>query len=226
MKVMQTNDKGFTLVEIMIALALSGIVMAAIYTAFLSQQRSYLAQEQVSEMQQNIRAGVDILTREIRMAGGDPDPNQDGGAGAGIITAIAGELRFTQDITDDGSTGDSDGDVNDSGEDITYSLYTASDGVQKLGRKNPTLNQAVAENIDQLEFYYTLSDGSLSLAPTDPDDIRSVQISILAKAGQPDPNFVNTEPYTSASGVAWGPYNDNFRRRLLRTTVKCRNMGL
>jgi type IV pilus assembly protein PilW len=80
MKVMQTNDKGFTLVEIMIALALSGIVMAAIYTAFLSQQRSYLAQEQVSEMQQNIRAGVDILTREIRMAGCDPDPNQEGGA--------------------------------------------------------------------------------------------------------------------------------------------------
>ncbi len=31
---------------------------------------------------------------------------------------------------------------------------------------------------------------------------------------------------TLPSGANWGPYNDDFRRRLLSTTVKCRNIGL
>jgi type IV pilus assembly protein PilW len=223
-KVMQTNENGFTLVELMVALALSGIVMAAIYTAFLSQQRTYLAQEQVSAMQQNIRAGLGMMTREIRMAGYDPSVN----ASATISAATAGSITFSMDLNEDEDIDvyDSASNTGDSGENITYSLYTATDGVQKLGRKNPTLNRAVAENIDQLEFYYTLADDTLSLTPADPDTIRSVQISILAKAGKPDRKFVNTATYTTASGVSWGPYDDNFRRRLLITTVQCRNMGL
>jgi type IV pilus assembly protein PilW len=213
------GNKGFTLVEIMVTLALSGIVMASIYTAFLSQQRSYLAQEQVSAMQQNIRAGLDIMTREIRMAGFDPTQE----AGAGITTASAGQISFTQDITNNTGTGDSDGDVNDPGENITYSLYT-TDGIKKLGRNN----QPVAENIEQLEFYYTLANGTQKTIPSAAElaEIKSVQISILAKAGRPDRNFINTATYTSASGVNWGPAGDNYRRRLRLTTVQCRNMGL
>lgn len=214
---MQTNNNGFTLVEIMVALALAGIVMASIYTAFLSQQRSYLAQEQVSVMQQNIRAGLNIMTQEIRMAGFDPTGNAD----ATISAATAGSITFSMDLNEDEDTVDS-------GENITYSLYT-TDGVQKIGRKNPINNQAVAENIDQLEFYYTLADGTKTTTPsaTEFAKIKSVQISILAKAGRLDPNFTNSATYTTASGVVWNPTpDDNYRRRLLITTVQCRNMGL
>jgi type IV pilus assembly protein PilW len=88
---MPINDRGFTLVEIMVALALAGIVMGLIYTAFLSQQRSYLAQEQVSAMQQNIRSGLTMLIREIRMAGFDPTAN----AGATISAATPNSITFT-----------------------------------------------------------------------------------------------------------------------------------
>jgi len=207
------GNKGFTLVEIMVALALSGIVMASIYMAFLSQQRSYLAQDQVSAMQQNIRAGLDIMTREIRMAGFDPS----GTGNYNVLAASSDSFNFTADLNEDGG-------APGSGETFLYELYDTDAGVKAL-RRTPN-GSAVAENIERLEFYYTLDDGSSSLTPADLDKIRSVQISILAKAGRPDRNFVNTATYRSASGVDWGPADDNFRRRLLITTVQCRNMGL
>jgi type IV pilus assembly protein PilW len=63
------GTRGFTLIELLISMALSGIVMSAIYTLFISQNRSYSIQEQVSEMQQNARVAMDRIVRDVRMAG-------------------------------------------------------------------------------------------------------------------------------------------------------------
>jgi type IV pilus assembly protein PilW len=219
------NMTGFTLVELMMTLAISGIVMGAIYSAYLSQQRTYLAQEQVAEMQQNIRAGLDIMEREIRMAGYDPRHN----AGATITVATGNNLVFTLLADTDGQDNDSDGttDETDELETINYRLYDAyGDGDTDLGRQEgAAVIQAVAENIDAIEFYYSMADGTQVTAPAQLNDIRAVQISILARAGREDRDFTNSMTYTTASGGNW-PYNDNFRRRLLITTVQCRNMGL
>jgi type IV pilus assembly protein PilW len=67
------SQKGFTLVEMLIVVAISGIVGSAIIGFFIAQQRSHTSQEQVTYMQQNIRAGLGIMLRELRMAGYDPD---------------------------------------------------------------------------------------------------------------------------------------------------------
>jgi len=66
------NKKAFTLIELLLALAISGVVMAGVYSAYYSQQKSYITQEQVAAMQQNLRAAMYIIQREIRMAGCDP----------------------------------------------------------------------------------------------------------------------------------------------------------
>jgi type IV pilus assembly protein PilW len=212
----KSNKKGFTLVELLIAMAISGIVAGAIFTAFQSQQKSYLIQDQVAEMQQNIRAAMDIMVREIRMAGYDPA----GSSEATILGANSTNINITMDIDGDGNCS--------STETITYSLYDAyGDSDSDIGRKTDAgNNQPVAENIDNLEFYYTLEDATKTLTPADPNNIRSVQIAILARAEHEDSKFSNTKNYTAPSGANWGPYNDGFRRRLLSTTVKCRNMGL
>jgi len=213
------KEHGVTLIEILIAMAITGIVSAAIFTSFLSQQKSYIIQEDVAVMQQNLRAGMDMMVREIRMAGYDPTRNAD----AGIVSAASDSITFTIDETCDGDTADSN-------EYITYSLYT-SDGIQKLGRKAPSLNRPVSENIEALEFFYTLADGlppclPPCLPPLDTALIRSVQITLLARVDRADQKFVNTRIYTTPGGQTWGSYDDNFRRRLLTTTVKCRNLGL
>jgi type IV pilus assembly protein PilW len=66
------TQKGFTLVEMLIAMAVGLIMMAAIYTAYQNHQRSHVTQQLVVDMQQNARAAMALMKREIRMMGYDP----------------------------------------------------------------------------------------------------------------------------------------------------------
>jgi type IV pilus assembly protein PilW len=63
------RESGFTLVELLVAMVISLVVMAAIYSTYHSQQKSYLVQEQVAAMQQNLRSAMYNMAREVRMAG-------------------------------------------------------------------------------------------------------------------------------------------------------------
>ena len=236
MTVISHNKEGFTLAELLVAVAIAGIVMAGVYSAYSSQQRSYIAQEQVAAVQQNLRVAMYFMEREIRMAGCDPK----GTAGAGIQMASPDSIRITMDITggetdgldNDGDSeideadeaGFGDGDTNDVNEDVTYSLYT-SGGIQKLGRKKPsTNNQPVAENIDSLNLVYLDKDEKPTLALA---EIRSVQITLVARTARGDRGFKNTTIYTNQQGdqVFVSP-GDNFRRKRLTTQVNCRNLAL
>lgn len=61
--------KGITLIELLIALVISSILIAGIYRTFIQQQKSYATQEQVADMQQNVRVAINRMMREIRMTG-------------------------------------------------------------------------------------------------------------------------------------------------------------
>ncbi len=68
------HQRGLTLVELMVGLAIGFIVIGAVYRTFTTQQRSYSIQDQVAEAQQNARVGMNILMRDLRMAGyGKPE---------------------------------------------------------------------------------------------------------------------------------------------------------
>jgi len=58
--------RGFTLIELMVALVLMGLVSTAVYKVLVSNQRLYLAQTQQIDLQQNIRAPSTILPAEFR----------------------------------------------------------------------------------------------------------------------------------------------------------------
>ena len=62
-------SRGVTLIELLIALVISSILIAGLYRVFVSQQASFATQEQVVDMQQNVRVAVNQMIREIRMAG-------------------------------------------------------------------------------------------------------------------------------------------------------------
>ncbi len=49
---------GFTLTELLVAMGISGIVMASTYSVYHSHQKSHVAQEQDVAMQQNLRAAM------------------------------------------------------------------------------------------------------------------------------------------------------------------------
>ncbi len=63
---------GFTLIELMMAMTISTIIISGVYTAFKSQQRTQIREQLVVEMNQNIRAAMVLIKKEIRQAGLDP----------------------------------------------------------------------------------------------------------------------------------------------------------
>lgn len=63
------SKKGVTIIELLVALVISALLVAAIYRTFIGQQRTYIVQEQVVDMQQNVRAAINRMMSEIRMAG-------------------------------------------------------------------------------------------------------------------------------------------------------------
>lgn len=67
------NQKGITLIEMLISLVLSAIVMAGAYRVFIAQATAYSIQEDVADAQNAVRAGMETLTGDLRMAGYDPE---------------------------------------------------------------------------------------------------------------------------------------------------------
>jgi type IV pilus assembly protein PilW len=206
---LRLNNKGFTLAELLVGLFVSGIVMTTILSAYYSQNKSYAAQDQLAAMVQNLRAAMDIMIRETRMAGYDPS----GTANAGIVVATATSLTITEDMDGDGSiTGD---------ESVTYSLADSdADGDNDLERNS----NLIAENIDALDFVYLDENDAATAIPS---EIRSIQITMVAKTRKVDQGYHDTITYTNQGGAPiFGPPNDSFRRRTLSAEVKCRNLGL
>jgi type IV pilus assembly protein PilW len=218
------NKGGYTIVELLVGIAISGVFLTAIYSAYFSQQRSTLAQEQVSSMQRNLRSAMYFMEKEIRMAGCDPT----GKAGARIETAQNNGIRFTSDMTDDTGTGDPDGDVGDLNEDIAYSL--SGDDLVRNGSR-------IAENIDAINFVYLDGDGTRLDDDTNGnviyDDsmaqIRSIQVTVVARTGKEDPKYTDSAAYKNKLGeTIFTPAGDDvhFRRKVLKTSITCRNLGL
>jgi len=225
------NNKGFTLLELMIALAITGIAMGAVYSASKTQQDSYIAQEEVATMQQNVRSAMYYMEREIRMAG--CHPTQKKTISPGFITAGPNTMNFTLDIDDDSGTGNPDGDVGDANEDITYALAD-NDGDGDLDfERNSNL---IAENIDALDFVYYDAAGNVA---ANINEIKSVEITIIARVGRADRNYMdkgirkdinnnqNDFIYRNSQGnliLDLSANPDNFRRRVLTTVINCRNL--
>ena len=216
MKSTTKYSKGFTLIELMVALALTSIIMAGIMAAYVSQLKAHVTQQTIVEMQQNLRSAMQHMEKEIRMAGYD-DPNKT--SVAGLTTVLANTFGFTMDLNDDG-------DVNDSNETVRYTIAANTSGIHCLMRNTGGGNRPIAENIEILNFVYL----DRFRVPTNVAmDVRSVQITIVAKSSRVNPGFFNIQTdnqvYTNQQGAVVLPaMNDTFRRMAITTDIKCRNL--
>lgn len=217
------NSKGFTLVEILVALALSAVVLSAIYSVYIAQQKAYIVQEEVAKMQQNLRAALLMMAGELRMAGYDPTGN----AGAGIVSIATAphSIRFTKDISGNGA-------IAENGEDITYSLVSVG-GVNKLIRDDASVaatneQKAVAENLEVLDLVYLDQNNAKIVNPAAHiNDIRSIEITLVARSKRSEEKYTNNFIYRNQqNNNIFGPAGDNVRRSKLTMAVRCRNLGL
>ena len=107
--------------------------------------------------------------------------------------------------------------------DNNENLYT---GVGNFGQDNFNY-QVVAENIDNLQFRYLLSDGTWTNDPAaagQEPNVRAVEISLLARTANTNRGYTDTNTY-NIGDVSPTP-GDAYRRKLLCSIVKTRNIGL
>ena len=149
------NNSGFTLVEILVALVIDLVVLAGIYAAFYSQQKTHVKEQQVVDAQQNVRGSASFMTAEIRLAG----MQSKGTAVAGILTAGPHSFQFTLDRNDDD-------DVTDAYENIEYGFSATADantngiadtGAAPITRFSDT-NDDIADDIYAIAFAYAFDD--------------------------------------------------------------------
>lgn len=97
------GEAGFSLAEILMATAISSVVLLALYLMYDINQVTFIKGEQQADLQQNARIAMDRIVRELRLAGFDPQTPPVGCATA-INSATATSVSFIADVTSDGTT--------------------------------------------------------------------------------------------------------------------------
>jgi type IV pilus assembly protein PilW len=175
------NIEGFTLVELMVSMSIGMVILAAVTTTFMSQTRIYNAQEQINEMQQNARGALDIITREVKMAGYNPN-----GATFVGVTYSTTQLMIQADLDSSGGISAS----STANETITYAYDAANNRITRTVGSGSA--QVLAEHISGFTFGYLDTNGT---ATTVAANIRQVTISITAITAKPDPNYTSNSGY-------------------------------
>ncbi len=168
------RERGFTIIELLVALIIFTMVIGGIYNVFFSQTRAYSIQDRVVETQQNIRSAMDLLVRDLRMTGYDsdsPDSKID------ITTPLmVGTNVITINYEFDNTT--------------QYSIrYWRDDGSQTLRRQLTTVKEdgtsvahpeeILLEGVEQLNFTYgvdTNDDNALDSGWLQAEDIKGARI--------------------------------------------------
>jgi type IV pilus assembly protein PilW len=64
-----SQERGFTLVELMIGLVVATIIVAAAFTAMTGSDRATKINDQTAQAQQNVRLAMELISHDIKMAG-------------------------------------------------------------------------------------------------------------------------------------------------------------
>lgn len=164
---MRLDKKGFSLIEIMVAIAIMSILSIAMMKTYTGFTRVYTTQEVAAGVQQDLRASLNIMTQDIRMAGFDPTDSDN----FGVEVATATNIRITSDT-------DMDGAVDDSGfERITYNFDAGTNQLQQIlyETTGSESTQPVVDNVTNVTFTYLDEDNNITATLA---DIRTVTISM------------------------------------------------
>ena len=201
---------GFTMVELLVAMALASFLLAGGLSIFTFSNQTYTSEGEIVGAQQTVRSAMQIMTYEIRMAGYVPLAIRPFlGSYEQLEEASALAMTFLADPNSDGIP-----------EKVRYTLSGTT-----LTRESKEWNGAtfavqtgvvtLAEGITALNFQYTYADGTQGVpaSAVDRGNVRAVTITLIGRTDHPDPK------YTAFDGT-------HYHYRTLTSFVRMRNMGL
>ncbi|MEW5735474.1 MAG: prepilin-type N-terminal cleavage/methylation domain-containing protein [Thermodesulfobacteriota bacterium] len=209
------RNSGTTLVELLVYILLLSISAGALYSILISNMKTYDSIENRMVMHQDLRNALALISREVRMAGLNPD----GVAGVGFqqdpsdnFDTDANSLHFTMDLNGDGV-------ISGTGEDVGYFLqYDTTTHANNLMRRadygSGLAAEVLLENVTRWEITYLAQDETTPV--TDPSAINPT----LANTAY----FVNIliEAETSKEDVVSG----TTKKQVLVDRMRVRNAGL
>lgn len=215
---------GFSLVELIIAMALGITLLGAIYSLFTTQNKVLATQNQLVNVQQNARTAMEMMVRDMRLAGSNPTLSLPRCAGTlpaslintacvGILNAANDVIQFNMDKSSTSGSSFPDGETDGPNETITYGLYACTVGgvsVNCLGRKTRATDsnyRLVADNIQSLSFSYQDSENG---SAANIGSIRKITVTLVARIEKYDPSY---------------PQDYGYRTYTLKSQVTPRNLS-
>ena len=179
------SSAGFTLIDMLIAFAIVGVVMGAVLMILSQGQATFVTQTEQAEQMQKMRIALDQITRVLRQAGNDPlkklpVPPVVPGQGSVLIHAdISGSVPSTTGNPLE-RTGDPDGLLNTIYEvvTVTYDPWTKQ-VLCDVGYGS----QVTADEVDSLTFTFYDINGVVT---PDPARITRVKVTMAGRAAQAD----------------------------------------
>ena len=184
-------QRGTSLVELLVSTLFLSILMAISYTFARAALMTVRVQEVKSEAQEATVMALDIMARELRMAGF----SADGAALPPLRVAAPERVEVVSDLNGDGDTADSNERVAYSYDDTSHQLMRATGGASP---------QPFIRNVPPAGFHLSYFDaagteipaGSTGMASTQLRRVHRIDLTVRVEATNPDPNV--TAPLRSA----------------------------
>lgn len=203
------RSRGFTLAEVLVTSVLLLLISSTIFTVYRYQMFAFKAQEAQLDTQESARGLIDLMSREIRLAGYDPRCTK---AFAGVVAASAQGLQIQFDGDEDGAIG--------AGENIVYAWDTSVGGLTRSAGGEPVL--LVTGTSTALTFVYYDANGNLLVPAGTPPTLTAAQrtavrrIKVVLHVEKPNP-----DPLTGSVLVSEVVSNVDLRNRFLNGGVAC-----
>jgi type IV pilus assembly protein PilW len=230
------NITGFSLVELLTALAISTLIVLGIGQAFISQKVSYQAQNGLSRVQQTGRFVVEYVGNDIRRAGFPgiveeastffnaiiPSLSADGGGNASDTLTLM--YRTTTDCLGVATPVYADGEQYAKNR---YSIVSGNLVCTTFDEADTQISSDVlARGVQNMQILYGLNNQFVSastLAAGDWANVTGVRAAFLVNSVDDTTDFTDTNTYALLNADALGPFNDTQRRRVFTTTSTMRN---
>lgn len=142
-KVKNTNNKGFSLIELLIAMSITLILLGLATSLFAGALGTRTRESRRTDALTSARAALSAISREVSNSGYGLTNN-------GIVTADSGAqtLHFRANLSNDDYTTDS------AGEDVTYFFDPTTKSIVRYDPHNTPTTSVIVNRISDVAFSY------------------------------------------------------------------------